>query len=178
MRRVVYHVATSVDGFIAHPDGGVGGFLFEGEHIPDFLGSLTDDYDTVLMGRSTYEWGYTMGAVPGEPSYKEFGLVNYVFGRSLDFPSNDAITFVQGDAAATIAELKTADGKDIWLCGGAALARTALDAGLLDEVIVKVNPIWLGAGIPLFRGDGPITLRQTAAKTYSNGVGLQTYAVG
>lgn len=179
MRRVVYHVATSVDGFIAHPDGSLGGFLFEGDHIPDFLGSITDDYDTVLMGRGTYEWGYAMGAVPGEPAYKEFGLVNYVFGRSLDFPSNDAINFVHGDAAATVAELKKGDGKDIWLCGGAALARTVLDAGLLDEVIVKVNPVWIGAGIPLFRGIGaPVTLRQTAAKTYPNGVGLLHYDVG
>ncbi|MEJ3657410.1 dihydrofolate reductase family protein [Actinomycetes bacterium KLBMP 9759] len=174
MRRVVYHVATSVDGFIARADGSFEGFLFEGEHLPDFLASLTDDYDTVLMGRTTYEAGYAFGAKPGDPSYTEFKLVNYVFGK-LDLPSDEQIHFVDGDAAKTVAELKEQPGKDIWLCGGGVLARSILDAGLLDEVILKVNPVWLGKGVPLFGGDGPLALSLVEARTYGNGVGLLRY---
>lgn len=176
-RRVVYHVAASVDGFIARADGSFDGFLFEGDHVPEFLASLRDDYDTVLMGRATYEAGYAFGAEPGAPSYTEFDLVNYVFGRELDFPSTERIHFVRDDAAATVAALKQQPGRDIWLCGGGALARTLLDAGLIDEVVIKSNPIWFGARMPLFRGEQPVALRLTDAKTYPNGAGLLRYDI-
>src|SRR5262245_15165080 len=57
MRRIVYDVAASLDGFVSHSDGSVEGFLADGEHVTDYLQRLAG-YDTVLMGRSTYEWGY------------------------------------------------------------------------------------------------------------------------
>lgn len=65
MRELVYHVATSIDGFIAQTDGGIGGFLMEGSHGDDYLAALREDYDDVVMGRRTYEWGYRYGAIPG-----------------------------------------------------------------------------------------------------------------
>ena len=129
------------------------------------------------MGRATYEAGYAFGAEPGAPSYTEFGLVNYVFGRELDFPSTDQIHFVRDDVVTTVTELKKREGLDIWLCGGAALARTLLDAGLIDQVVLKQNPVWFGAGIPLFRGEQQVGLRLTEARTYPNGVGLLRYTL-
>jgi dihydrofolate reductase len=97
--------------------------------------------------------------------------VNYIFGK-LDFPSTDQIHFIDGDALSVVAALKEQSGKDIWLCGGGVLARSLLDAGLLDEVILKVTPSWFGDGVPLFGGSEPISMRLTAAKVYDTGVGL------
>ena len=63
-RKVVYYVATSIDHYIAHEDETIDGFATEGHHISDYITSLRD-YDTVLMGRRTYEWGYQFGVQPG-----------------------------------------------------------------------------------------------------------------
>jgi dihydrofolate reductase len=123
-------------------------------------------------------WTDSSPAPTGAPSYQEFDLVNYVFSATLDFPSTDRIHFVKTDAAATVAELKRQEGRDIWLCGGGALAASLLGAGLIDEVALKVNPIWLGEGIPLFRRTAPVPLRLIEATTYPNGAGLLRYAPG
>jgi len=55
MRKLIYHVGTTLDNFICQEDGSIGGFLAEGDHIADYLDSLKH-YDTVLMGKSTYEF--------------------------------------------------------------------------------------------------------------------------
>ena len=61
MRKIKYHVATTLDGFIARRDHTVGGFVEAGEHVTDYLDSLKNDYDVVLMGRRTYEFGFQFG---------------------------------------------------------------------------------------------------------------------
>jgi dihydrofolate reductase len=66
-RKLVYYIAMTVHHYIAREDESVVGFLAEGHHIPDYLESL-QAYDTVLMGRRTYEWGYQWRAIPSEPS--------------------------------------------------------------------------------------------------------------
>lgn len=53
MRELKYYVACTVDGFIAHEDSSVDGFLSEGEHVTDYLESLQKWFDVVLMGRRT-----------------------------------------------------------------------------------------------------------------------------
>lgn len=60
MRRIVYYVATSLDGFISGPDEDVSGFANEGNGVTKYLADLAD-YDTVIMGRKTYEFGYRFG---------------------------------------------------------------------------------------------------------------------
>ena len=55
-RKLKYHVACTVDGFIAHVDHTVEGFVAAGEHVTDYSASLKSDYDIVLIGRRTYEY--------------------------------------------------------------------------------------------------------------------------
>jgi dihydrofolate reductase len=71
MRKLIYHVASTLDGFIAHEDHTVDGFLGEGLHADEYLASLHTNYDAVIMGRKTYEFGVQFGVTHPYPWLKE-----------------------------------------------------------------------------------------------------------
>lgn len=140
MRRVRYSVAMSLDGFIAGPNGEFDWIVTDPE--VDFR-ALFAQFDTVLMGRKTYEVVRQQGGGPEMP-----GVRSYVFSRTLRQGDCPGVT-VSGDPAATVAALKSEPGKDIWLFGGASLFGSLLDLGLVDSVEVGVIPVLLGDGVPL-----------------------------
>jgi dihydrofolate reductase len=85
---------------------------------------------------------------------------------------------VSEKAADVVRALKREPGKDIWLCGGADLARTLFEEELIDELIVKLNPRLFGAGIPLVAGGARrLSLDLRDAKVYPSGVLLIAYRV-
>jgi dihydrofolate reductase len=177
MRKIIYHVGTTLDNFICGEDGSIGGFLADGDHIPDYLESLKN-YDTVLMGKSTYEFGYGYGLKPGMAPYP--AMKNYVFSRSIaiDAPIDDRLTIVRGDSISFINALKNTEGKPIYLCGGGIFASSLLDNALIDSLIIKLNPVLLGRGIRLFeRSRRQVDLTLTDTKVYNSGVVLLTYAI-
>lgn len=138
MRRVRYSVAMSLDGYIAGPAGEFDWI----EMDPDIdFGALMGAFDTVLLGRKTYEVtrGQGGGGMPG--------MKAYVFSTTLRQEDCEGVT-VSADPAATVGELKRAEGKDIWLFGGGSLFRSLLGLGLVDSVEVAVIPVLLGGGIP------------------------------
>lgn len=176
MTELIYHVATSLDGFICDRNGQANDFLPEGDHIPDFLNSI-HDYGAVLMGKRTYEYGFQFGLKPGEPGYK--GLKHYIFSRSFDFASNDEVELVRTDAVAFISKLKTQNTKPLWLCGGGELAGTLLKHRLIDGLVLKVNPIMIYDGVPLFgESKEKINLKLTDLKKYDSGVLRTSYRIG
>ncbi len=176
-RQVVYYVAVTADGYIAHEDGGIDGFLSEGPHIPDYLNSLRD-YDTVLMGRHTYEFGYRYGLTPGQPVPTYAHMMQYVFSKSMEAYHHDQLRIIREDPAAFVRGLKSAPGGAMYLCGGSQLAGYLLEHQLIDRVILKVNPVFFGQGIPLFQGTHIVTaLTLLDSKTYANGVQFQHYTV-
>ena len=181
MRPLVYFVATSVDGFIAEEDGSFDGFPWDDDYgaelfaefpetIPAHIrgpASRADNrwFDAVVMGRATYEVGLPMGLTSPYPT-----LDQYVFSSTLEESPHPDVTVVSGGAASFVSELKKEAGKAIWLCGGARLAGALLSAGLVDEVIAKVNPVVFGRGIPLFSGvAGPQPLRLADTKVFPSG---------
>jgi len=84
------------------------------------------------------------------------------------------VELVSADAVARVRELKARPGKGIWLCGGGQLAAALF--GEIDEMVLKVNPVLLGAGIPLFAGRVPQTAVELLdGKTYANGFQLLRY---
>jgi dihydrofolate reductase len=177
MSELVYHVGTTVDHFIAGPNGEIDPtvFLFEGEHIPDFLAGI-QHYDTVLMGGKTYEYGFQFGKKPGEPAYD--GIKHYIFSNSIDFESNDEVELVKENAVAFIKNLKQVSNQKIWLCGGGQLAGTLLDNELIDTLILKIYPTMIREGIPLFGSSKKqIQLELLDLKHYANGVILPTYKI-
>ena len=175
MRKIIYHIATSIDGFIADKDGGVSGFLMEGKHADEFVASFVN-YDAVIMGRGTYEFGFQFGLKTGQPAYQ--GLKHYIVSSSLKFESNDDVVLISSDMIEFFRELKEEEGKDIWLCGGGHLAGELLNSGLIDELVLKVNPFILGDGIHLFANCSHlVNCELYDAKSYANGVSLQKYRI-
>lgn len=173
MCKLKYHVASTVDGFIAHEDHSVGGFIAEGEHVNDYLESLKSDYDIVLMGRKTYEFGFQFGVTNPYPWMKQ-----YVLSRTMPGSPDANVELVSGNVIDFVIGLKEKEGKDIYLCGGAELAARLLAEGLIDEIILKLNPVLFGAGVPLFSGASKQTaLELIGSKVYGNGVVLLNYRV-
>jgi dihydrofolate reductase len=175
-RHVVYDVAVSVDGYIDAGAGNVKAFAFGGEHVSDYL-QRVKGYETVIMGRATYEAGYAWGLQPGDKPYTE--MHNLVFSRSLELPKGSLVEVIREDAAVCVRAMKGGLGGDIYLCGGGAFAGAMLKAGLIDRVILKMNPIALGGGTPLFGREGKAraNLRLENAQRYESGVMLLEYAV-
>lgn len=117
------------------------------------------------MGRRTYEVGLREGVTSPYPT-----LDQYVFSRTMRRSPAPDVKVVAGDPVGAVTALKREPGKAIWLCGGGTLASQLLRGGLIDGVIVKLNPVLFGAGIPLFaRPHPPVRLRLTGSKAYDSG---------
>ena len=146
-RKIVYGAAVSLDGYIAGPDEEVD-WLNWSDDVAQLSQATFANADTVLMGRRTYEAGVRAGmrAFPGNR--------NIVFSRTLDPAEYPEVEIVPGDAVDFVRRLKEEPGGDIILMGGGELARPLLAAGLVDEVGVNVQPIVLGAGVPLLPAIG------------------------
>lgn len=139
MRRVRYSVAMSLDGYIAGPNGESDWIVMDPEI--DF-GALMGEFDTVLLGRKTYEVtrGYGGGGMPG--------MSAYVFSQTLRASDCPGVT-VSANPLETLAQLKASRGKDIWLFGGGTLFRSLLALGAVDTVEVAIIPVLLGNGVRL-----------------------------
>ena len=173
MRKLKYHVASTLDGFIAHEDHTIDGFVAEGEHVTDYLESLKNDYDAVLMGRRTYEFGFQFGVTNPYPWMKQ-----YVLSRTMESSPDPNVDLISQNIIDFVRELKAETGKDVYLCGGADLAGRLLAEGLVDEIILKLNPVIFGSGIPLFSGAIKQTdMELTGSKVYASGVVLLSYRV-
>lgn len=141
MRRVRYNVAVSLDGYIARADGSYD-WIVEDQSI-DF-DTLIAGFDTLLMGRKTYEVLQAQG--PGGPFE---GMKKVVVSRTLPAGGSGSTTFICRDVTQHVRSMKNGTGRDIWLFGGGELFRFLLDAGLVDTVEIALMPVLLGGGVPL-----------------------------
>jgi len=182
----VYYVACTIDGYIARADGSRDWALPDGEHFADLIAKFPETFPVhlrealgithhprrfgaVLMGRKTYEVGANAGITsPYAP------LCQYVVSRSMSQTLPSTVHLHRGAALALVRQLKAEDGKDVWLCGGSTLAASLFCE--VDELILKINPVVIGSGIPLF--DGRVHSRPTTLaehKVYANGFVLARY---
>ena len=169
MRRVVYSVAMSLDGYIAGPKGEYDWIAPD----PSFdFKALYRRFDTLLMGRRTYELMLT-----GGQSLKRMGMKAVVFSTTLDPAAHRDVRIVRGGAGEAVAELKSQPGKDIWLFGGAVLFRSLMDAGLVDAVEIAVQPMLLGGGVRVIPDGRRWPLRLESCEQYANGMLMLKYSV-
>ncbi|MFN3240667.1 MAG: dihydrofolate reductase family protein [Planctomycetota bacterium] len=172
MQPLVYHVAASLDGFLAQPDGSFDGFAWDDEVVADFERACAT-YGTVLMGRKTYEVGLAEGKTSPYPSMRQV-----VFSRSMTQSPDAAVELVGGDIAPFVRSAKETAERPLWLCGGGEVAAQLLDAGLVDRVVVKLNPVVFGAGVPLFAaGIRTASLRLEGLERFACGITVLQFAV-
>jgi len=167
VRDVLLILTTSLDGFIADPDGGVDWLLAPSEDVPPDYLELMGTIDTLVMGRATYETSLAL-----EGGLDIFaGKAVYVFSSRDDLTLTPGVTIVAERAEIFVERLKAQPGGAIWLFGGGQLATALSDAGLIDEYLIAVQPILLGDGIPLWRAPHrPVELRPTIARTWPDGI--------
>lgn len=174
MRELVYDVAISIDGFIGRSDGNCEDFISDGPHVEDYRARL-GTYDTVVMGRKTYEFGYQYGLTPGSRAYPH--MEHFIFSSTLRFEHDHQLSIVSAGAAEVIRDLKRQYGSEIYLCGGSIFAGFAFHEQLIDRLILKVNPIVIGEGLRMFSSPARARPQCKSSKRYENGVVLSEYQV-
>lgn len=191
MRTLTYLVATTLDGYIAEPDGRdpTGSLFTPGQdylehlitHYPETLPAGARQafgvtapgtrFDTVLEGRRSYQLGLDIGVTNAYPH-----LRHLVFSRTLDRSPDPGVEVVDSDPARTVRQLKAETGRGIWLVGGAELAGALYHE--IDEIVLKVNPVTAAAGIPLFARRTDASMRGFALTDHvvlDSGVAFLTY---
>jgi dihydrofolate reductase len=148
MRKVIYGVGISLDGYIARLDGSVD-FLFMPKDYS--MGPFFKRIDVAAMGRKTYEAGLKMSG----GKFSSFGLKCFVFSHSQEAGEREGVTFVEDAPGKWLALERKKKGKDIWMMGGGELARAFLRDDLIDELYLGVVPTLIGEGIPAFPNGFP-----------------------
>lgn len=137
-----------------------------------YLFRFIRDVDTVIMGWNTY-YQVTTELSPDEWVYK--GLTTYVITHRKFSPTED-IKFVQDNPCSVVEQLKSEEGKAIWICGGASIIQPLMQGGLIDEFYISIMPTILGSGIRLFEeSQDEIKLKLVHTQSY-NGITELAYA--
>lgn len=155
MSLTQYYTATTLDGFIADPDNSLDWLLSRrsDDGGPLDYGAFIARVGALAMGATTYEWLLDhefAGKDPADWAWP-YEMPCWVFThRQLPVVPGAAISFTSADVAVVHSEMAAAAGdRNIWIVGGGDLAGQFADAGLLDQVLVSIAPVTLGAGAPL-----------------------------
>jgi dihydrofolate reductase len=154
----IYMTTSSLDGYLADEEHSLG-WLFE---VPrdgdgrDEVGAFVAGIGAIAMGATTYQWMVDhLGVVENPDEWRSWygNVPTWVFThRDLPAVPGIPIRFVHGDVRPVHQEMvDVARPKHVWLMGGGDLVGTFLDAGLLDEIHVSIQPVVLGGGVPLLR---------------------------
>ena len=179
--RTQYYTATSVDGYIADPDDGLEWLLQleQDAEVERRYAQFLAATGALVMGSTTYRWLHRE-VLRGDPSRWPYEQPTWVFSSRPQEPvDGHDIRFVSGPVAPvhTAIAAEVPEGQNLWLVGGGDLVGQFLDAGLLDDLLLGVAPVLLGAGAPLLPrrvSDPPLRLVEaTAAGPFA----LLTYAV-
>lgn len=143
------YIATSLDGYIATPDGGVEWLSkFESGDEDYGYAEFFDGIDALVMGSKSYEQVLTFGAWPYA------GKTSFVFTKRDLSSERVDVHFLSGKPADELRSIAAQGFEAVWLMGGAALIASFRQAGLIDEYIISTIPVLLGSGIPLFEPSG------------------------
>lgn len=147
MKKIIYYVASSLDGYIAGENDDINKFILQGEGVEKYQSDLAN-FGTVIMGRKTYEFGFQYGLEPGQPAYPN--MKHHIFSNSLKIDNLSEPVKIEKISVDTVNEIRQNARTDIYLCGGGEFAGWLLENGLIDQLKLKLNPVVLGSGTKLF----------------------------
>ncbi|WP_433197776.1 dihydrofolate reductase family protein [Nocardia sp. CA-107356] len=182
MRKLSYFVGMSLDGYIAGPGDDISFYPIGADmwdwmkaeypetlptHVRPHIGLAVDapnqNFDTLVMGRGTYDPGLAIGVTSPYAHMRQY-IVSSSLGR-IDDPT---VELVDSDPVGLIRRLKQEEGMDIWLAGGGKLAAQLL--GEIDELVIKSYPVVSGTGTPAFAGEfNPTLFAPTKRTEFGNG---------
>lgn len=186
MRKLIYFVATTIDGRIAGPGGQTDFFPMAGAHIAAQVQQLPETlprhvrealdvperqarFDTVVMGRGTYQPALDVGVTSPYAHLRQ-----HVVSTTLPDVDAPEVEVVRDDPLGLVRRLKQEDGLDIWLCGGGTLAGAVLSE--IDRLVVKRSPVLAGDGVPMIAGGfSPASFALRDTRTFSNGTTMSTF---
>ncbi len=157
MRKVIASPFVSLDGFMAGPNGEIDwNEPYFDEEMAVYINELFTTLDTLLFGRVTYQWfaqfwpnqGVEMDPVFAE---KMNSLPKIVFSKTLEKAEWNNTRIVRDNIAEEIATLKQQPGKNMVIDGSPTLIHSFAKLGLIDEYRIRLHPVVLGNGIPLFK---------------------------
>jgi dihydrofolate reductase len=180
MRKLIFFMHISLDGFVAGAHGELDWINLDDEMF-DFVGTMTDKVDTALYGRVTYDmmqsYWPTAGEQPNASKHDKEHSAWYnkvpkvVLSTTMSEEGLDNTTVIGGHLTENITKIKQQEGKNILIFGSPTASHSLLSKGLIDEFWLFVNPIILGHGIPLYKGETETTkLKLIESKLFSCGV--------
>jgi dihydrofolate reductase len=173
MKKIIYYVASSLDGYIAGENDDISKFILQGEGVEKYQSDLAN-FGTVIMGRKTYEFGFQYGLEPGQPAYPN--MEHHIFSNTLKIDNLSESVKIEKISVDKVNEIRQNAKTDIYLCGGGEFAGWLLENGLIDQLKLKLNPIVLGSGTKLF---GSSTANErwelTEKESFSDGLLILTY---
>lgn len=180
MRNLVLFVHTSLDGFVAGPNGEMN-WINVDEEIFDYAGQRTNNADTALYGRVTYQmmesYWPTAADQPAatkhdiEHSRWYNNVTKVVISKTMKGENLRNIRIISGNLTDEINQLKKSADKDILIFGSPTACHSLMAENLIDDYWLFVNPILLGQGIPLFKNiKAKAMLRLVASNVFSSGV--------
>lgn len=185
MRKIVFLVHISLDGFVAGPNGEMD-WISAPQELFDWGSTLTNQADTALYGRTTYwmmqNYWPTAGVKPNASKHdKEHAewynrVTKVVVSKTMKDEGTEKTIIIRDNLTENIRKIKNQHGKNIQIYGSASVIQELMKEGLIDEFYLSVNPIILGKGKPLFK-DVParIKLNLLETKIFPQGVILLHY---
>ena len=173
-RKVIVHIATSADGYIARPDGDLE-WLTSRPAPKGFygIGAFMKSVDTMVLGRKTYDVSLRLG---GKFDSKKRSVVFSSQAPPAGVPPG--VEFVSGSIGSFVSRLREQPGKNIWLMGGGEIISSFLDAQAIDEFVISVAPVFIGEGIPLIgRRHRHVPLELRSVERFEDGLVQLHYRV-
>ncbi len=186
MKKLIFFMHTSLDGFVAGVNGEMGWIKVD-DAMFDFVGTMTDQADTALYGRVTYQMMESYWPNAGEkPNASKHDIEHsiwynnvskIVLSRTIKDLGKSNTKVISENISDHINKIKQQEGKNILIFGSPSASNSLLNKGLVDEFWIFVNPILLGQGIPLFKDiSESVKLSLIETKTFEIGVIALHYA--
>jgi len=180
MKKIIVSMHVTLDGFVAGPNGEMNWINLDAEMF-DLVGEMTDNADTALYGRVTYEMmnGYWPKA-GGQPDASKHDIKHsswynqsqkIVLSKTLSESGLEKTKVIGENITENIKKLKNGEGKNIMIFGRETTTHYLFNEGLIDELWLFINPVVIGEGIPLFKEIRDITkLNLIESRQFSCGV--------